>query len=89
MQNNETAVNMSMLKKIEQNKQEINNLKENLKKTEYHVRKETLQTIDIITWINVFIIPITLLLFLWIYNFLRAKRKQNKVREFINEYKIS
>lgn len=89
VQNNETAVNMSMLKKIEQNKQEINNLKENLKKTEYHVRKETLQTIDIITWINVFIIPITLLLFLWIYNFLRAKRKQNKVREFINEYKIS
>ena len=33
VQNNETAVNMSMLKKIEQNKQEINNLKENLKKT--------------------------------------------------------
>ena len=89
IQNNETIVNMSILKKLEQNRQEINNLQDELKRTEYLVRKATAHTTDIITWINVFAIPVLLLLILWVFNLLRTRRNQNKVREIINEYKIS
>lgn len=89
IQNNETAVNMSVIKKLEQNRQEINELQNELKRTEYLVRKATTGKINILTWINVFVIPVLLLLILWVFNLLRTRRKQNKVREIINEYKIS
>lgn len=89
IQNNETAVNMSVIKKLEQNRQEINNLQNELKHTEYQVRKATTRATDIITWINVFAIPAILLFVLWLFNLFCARKKQNKVREIINEYKIS
>ena len=89
IQSNSSAINMSSLKKIEQTRQNINNLQQELKKIEYQVRQETDRKTKTLIWTNIIAIPLILLVGIWIINIIRTKKTQNKVREIINEYKIS
>ena len=89
VQKNETNVNMSIIKQLEQNRKEIEELREKLKKIEYMVRKETARETDIIIWTNMVVIPSILLFAIWLLCFICAKRRNRKVREIVHEYKIS
>ena len=89
IQNNEAKLNMSVVKKLEQTRRDIEKIKEKQKQIEYRVRKETTAEIDAVIWINMAGIPALILFAVWIFCFIRTKRRSRKVREVINEYKIS
>lgn len=83
------GISMPLLQKIEQNKQEINKRTDNLKYMDYLIRQENEKQINTVIWLNILILPFSVIFVIWLINMYINAQKKKKVREIADEYKIS
>lgn len=83
------GVSMPLLQKIEQDKQEIKKLQDNIKYLDYIIRQESEKQINTIIIMNILVIPFSIIILIWLINIFYARRQKKKVMELVDEYKIS
>lgn len=83
------SASVPMLKKIEQNKQDIQKLQDKLKYLDYIIRQESDKQINTIIIMNILILPFSIILLIWLINLAYARHQRKKVVRLVDEYKIS
>lgn len=89
VKNKSLNVTMSLIKELEQNRQDIKQLQDKLKYIDYEIRQSALEQTNRVIMFNLVFIPLALLTIIWLVNILWTARRRRKVKEIIDEYKIS